>query len=186
MYEAYRTLFDKSILALLERLEFLEPMHAIHFFLFKRDNPYSGLFFLFRPLGYYEHPTFFDSFFADPLRSGKFFLGPREDADIAAWTIRYAHNVGGGLAKRIFTDDEMAKRFKQHSSLISSVTPNNPPINKHLSHASPSSEVLIDVICQHDPDTFPWNSEGRRNAVVVRYVLVRSFINLMNARILTV
>jgi hypothetical protein len=179
LYNSYCSLFDQTILSYLnsKNVNFINPMHTIHFLLFK-DIDLGHLRHTFACLGFYSHFEIFDNFFSDLQRSGDYYLSPQDRADIAVWMIRYFEPLHRNeLFKQIFTDD-VGKQLEEELS-GPRVAHDIPwaPIDIHLSHVSLSADALTDLLCQYSPPTFPWKENDKVNRAVVKYILVRYYIH---------
>ena len=160
LWKQYISLFDKDILLFLKQVEFLDPIHSIHFLAFKlcrwniRDFSYVGI-----P----HHIEVFLNFFLDPSRSGKYHLTPQHHADIVVWMIQYYHPLPKDIFIRRFqSGDGKANMQTPLAGLLSDhygdELRNQPvvlPIDIHLSRASRCVEQLIEIIHSYNPDTFP-------------------------------
>lgn len=152
LWKRYISLFNKEILHFLKGVEFLDPIHSIHFLAFKIPQ-------WFMPdLAYVGDPGLarvFLDFFLDPSRSGKYHLTPQHHADIAGWMIQYHHSLSVAMFARRFCRGAnmqipFSKQWLRHGDQSMWIT-----IVIHLSRASPCAEQLIDVICYYNPETFP-------------------------------
>ena len=172
LWKQYISLFDKDILLFLKEVEFLDPIHSVHFLAFKLSQPrmpdvsYVGL-----P----HHLEVFLNFFLDPNRSGKYHLTPQHHADIVAWMIQYYYP----LPKDIFV-----RRFQSRDGKATIQTPLTGllsrqagtelrnqsvvmPIDIHLSRASRCAEQLIETIRSYNPDTSPLMARSEVRGIVV-------------------
>ena len=172
LWKQYISLFDQDILFFLKQVDFLDPIHSIHFLLFKFSwwsNPD------FPPIGVPHHMEVFLNFFSDPSRSGKYHLTPQHHADIVVWMIQYYYP----LPKDIFV-----RRFQSRDGKATIQTPLTGllsrqagtelrnqsvvmPIDIHLSRASRCAEQLIEAIRSYNPDTFPLMAHSEVRGIVV-------------------
>ena len=154
------SLVDKDILLFLKQVEFLDPLHSIHFLAFKlcrwsiRDFSYVGM-----PC----HIEVFLKFFLDPSRSGKYHLTPQHHADIVVWMVQYYYPLPKDIFVRRFQSGDSNANIQMPLVGFPSIEPTMNmmnqtiyiPIDIHLSRASLCAERLIEIICSHNPDTFP-------------------------------
>ena len=93
------SLFDQNILFFLKQVDFLDPIHSIHFLLFKFPW-WSTPNFL--SIGMLHHIEVFLNFFSDPSRSGKYHLTPQHYANIVVWMIQYYYPLPKDIFVRQF------------------------------------------------------------------------------------
>ena len=174
LWKQYISLFDKDILLFLKQVEFLDPIHSIHFLAFKlsqqsiREFSYVGM-----PC----HYKVFLDFFLDPSRSGKYHLTPQHHADIAGWMIRYYYPLPKGIfARRFQCEDRKANIQTPLARFLFDQSGDNlrnqtvvMPIDIHLSRASRCAEQLIEIIRYYNHDTFPLMAHSEVRGIVVQY-----------------
>ena len=172
----YISLFDKDILLFLKQVEYLDPIHSIHFLAFKLSKRSIADFSY---VGMPCHIEVFLDFFLDPSRSGKYHLTPQHHADIVLWMIKYYDPFPKSLFVRRFQyEDRCPKIFAGH--IIGRIGEKDPadqlrnqtmtlPIGIHLSHASRCAERLIEILRSYNPDTFPLMSYVGVRGIVLQY-----------------
>ena len=175
LWKQYISLFDRDILLFLKKVEFLNPIHSIHFLSFKlcRRSIHD-----FSYVGMPHHTEVFLKFFLDPSRSGKYHLTPQHHADIVVWMIQYHYPLPKDISVCFRPRD--GKANMQTASvgfpsipLTENVTNQTTyiPIHIHLSRASRCAEQLIETIRSYNPHTFPSmaHSEVTVRGIVVQY-----------------
>ena len=170
LWKQYISLFDKDILLFLKQVEFLDPIHSIHFLSFKLCWWSSGDFsYVSMP----QHNGVFLEFFLDPIRSGKYHLTAEHHADIVAWMIQYYYPLPkdivlsrSGLDSKATIQTHCLGFRSPWSDEITYL-----PIDIHLSRASLCAERLMETIRAHNPRTFLLvaHSEPEVCSIVVQY-----------------
>ena len=160
LLKQYISLYDQDVLLFLKKVEFLDPIHSIHFLIFKMS---WRRFLDFSCVGMPCHIEVFLKFFLDPNRSGRYHLTPQHHADIVAWMIQYYHP----LPMDIFVRQFQSRDGKANMQMPWVGFPSNPftenivnqtiyiPIDVHLSRAALFAEQLIETIRSYTPHTFP-------------------------------
>jgi hypothetical protein len=177
LWKQYISLFDKDILLFLKQVDFLDPIHSIHFLAFKFSTLGSSIPDDFSRVGLPRQNEFFLEFFLDPSRSGKYHLTPQHHADIVAWMIQYYHPLPKGTFVRLFqSGDGKANTKTSLAGFLSGILEENPvdqvkymPIDIHLPRVSLCAEQLIKIIRFYNPDTFPFMSPAMVRGIVVQY-----------------
>ena len=170
LWKQYLSLYDKDVLLFLKQVEFLDPIHSIHFLTFKIswwNIP------AFSHVGMPHHIEVFLDFFFDPCRSRKYYLTPQHHADIVVWMIQYYYPLPKGIFMRRF---QCEGRRTPLAGLLSDQSGGElrnqtlaMPIDIYLSHASRCAEQLIEIIRSYNPDTFPLMALSRVRGNVVQY-----------------
>ena len=148
------SLFEKDILLFLKQVEFIDPIHSIHFLSFKLC---WGSSYNFSYVSMPRHNEVFLEFFLDPIRSGKYHLTAEHHADIVVWMIQYFFPLPKDIVVSQnryseYTETEIEMPWVAFSSYDAGIT--YLPIDIHLSRASPCAERLIEIIRAHNPRTF--------------------------------
>ena len=163
------SLFDKDILLFLKQVDFLDPIHSIHFLAPKLSwESIPDFSYVCMPC----HMTVTLDFFLDPSRSGKYHLTPQHHADIVVWIIQYYYPLPMDIFFRRFQlgDDWRGPLPKLLPNHFKSEVMNQTvviPIDIHLSHASRCAEQLIETIRSYNPDTFPLMAHSAVRGIVV-------------------
>ena len=174
LWKQYISLFDKDILLFLKQVEFLDPIHSIHFLAFKlcrwnlQDFSYVGI-----P----DHMEVFLDFFLDPSRSGKYNLTLQHHADIAVWMIQYYYPLPEDMFVRWFESGDCEANIEtpliEFPSIQLTKNMNNQTmyilIDIHLSRASRCAEQLVETIRSYNPNTFPLMAHLEVRGIVVQY-----------------
>ena len=177
LLKQYLSLFDQDILFFLKQVDFLDPIHSIHFLLFK-FSWWSTPNFL--SIGMPHHIEVFLNFFSDPSRSGNYHLTPQHYANIVVWMIQYYYPLPKDIFVRQFqfgdnnTNIQMPPiplvgyRFNKHLRCVRDEAIYI-PIDIHLSRASLCAEQLIETIRSCSPDIFPLMAHTEVRGVVIQY-----------------
>jgi len=172
LWKQYISLYDEDILRFLKQVEFLDPIHSIHFLAFKfcwwsiEDFSYVGM-----P----HRSEVFLKFFLDPSRSGKYHLTPEHHADIVVWMIQYYYPLPKDIFVRRFQSGDGKANIEMPLVGFPSISTKMKnqtiyiPIDIHLSHASLCAEQLIEIIHSYNPDTFPLMAHSVVRDIVVQY-----------------
>ena len=170
LWKQYISLFDEDMLRFLKAIEFLDPIHSIHFLVSK----FCCYGQTFSCTGMLDHNEVFLKFFLDPSRSGKYHLTPQHHADIVVWMIQYYYPLPvdkffrrfqiedhrGGPLPQLVIHPYRSEAMNQTMVI---------PIDIHLSHASRCAEQLIEIIRSYNPDTFPLMAHSKVRGIVVYY-----------------
>ena len=159
------------MLRFLKAIEFLDPIHSVHFLVSKFCYNWGEC----SCTGMLDHNEVFLKFFLDPSRSGKYHLTPQHHADIVVWMIQYYYPLPvdkilrrfqykdhewGELLPRLVTGYYGSEAMNQTMVI---------PIDIHLSHASRCAEQLIEILRSYNPDTFPLMAHSKVRGIVVYY-----------------